>query len=468
MPIKNPHLLSDDLDTIVALCTPQGSGAIALIRLSGKNSKEIVDRFAQLSSGKNLETANSHTIHHGYVVAENGDTIDEVLFFLMHGPKTFTGQDTVEISCHNNPFIIENIISQAIKRGARQARAGEFAKRSFLNGKIDLLQAESINDVIHAPTQLALQKALGQLKGSLSSSFEKIETDIIELLTLVEASFEFLEEEQRDLDFDTLVKKRINTMLAEIKNIKASFNQQQQVKEGVRVAIIGSVNAGKSTLFNALIRRDRAIVSTIEGTTRDSIEAGIQRNGQFWTVIDTAGLRNTGDFIEQKGIERSYQEAEKADIILLVYDASRVLSPLEEEVYQTILSSHATKSIVLGNKSDLSQLKNEHALRKQTTLFISAKQDHKVKELESSITEKITALFKELNSPYLLNQRQQLIITEISKHLKFIANSYSNSIEYEVVAYQLRDTLNKVSELTGKTISESVLDTVFSKFCIGK
>ena len=392
---------------------------------------------------------------------------NEVLFFIMRNPKTFTGQDTIEISCHNNPFIIENIIACALQSGARQARAGEFAKRSFLNGKIDLLQAESINDVIHAPTQLALQKALSQLEGTLSHHFETIENNIIELLTLVEASFEFLEEEQRDLSFDKLVKNRISEILEHIKTILESSSLHQQVKEGIRVAIIGSVNAGKSTLFNALVKKDRAIVSTIEGTTRDSIEAGIQRNGQFWTVIDTAGLRSTGNTIEKKGIERSYQEAEKADVILLVYDASRPLSTAEEDIYQTILSTHATKSIVLGNKSDLAQ-SQKHPLASKTTLCIAAKENLGVNNLEVTITEKITALFKELNSPYLLNQRQQLIIAEIGKHLEFIANSYSNSIEYEVVAYQLRDTLSKVSELTGKAISESVLDTVFSKFCIGK
>ena len=303
----NPALLSDDLDTIVALCTPRGSGSLALIRLSGNNAVAIADACTRLSSGNTLQESQSHTIHHGHIV--DGETkVDEVLFFLMRSPRTFTGQDTIEISCHNNPFIIEKIMTCAIIHGARHAQAGEFSKRAFLNGKIDLIQAEALNELIHAPTERALQTSLAQLKGSLSHYLSTLETDLVTLIGLVESSFEFLEEEQRDLSINQLIQAKLHALYAKIKELKNNFNQQKHIKQGIRITLIGTVNAGKSTLFNALLNQERAIVADLEGTTRDSIEATLYKKGNFWLLIDTAGLRNTDDQIEQQGIQRSMQD----------------------------------------------------------------------------------------------------------------------------------------------------------------
>ena len=313
-----------DEDTIVALCSPRGSGAVALIRLSGENAVKVVDKIAKLPSGKSLVESSSHTIHYGHVVdssKKNEEIIDEVLFFLMHAPKTFTGQNTVEISCHNNQFIIDKIIQQAILYGARAAGPGEFTKRAFLSGKVDLVQAESINEIIGAQTQLALKKAMSQLKGSFSNYIQKLEEEINALLGIVEASFEFLDEEQRDLDFDGMIKNKIDELLADIEKIKINYDQQQQIREGVRISFLGAVNAGKSTLFNVLLKKDRSIVTEIAGTTRDSIECGIYRSGNFWTLVDTAGLRKTKNVIEKQGIDRSWNEAKLADIVLLVIPA---------------------------------------------------------------------------------------------------------------------------------------------------
>lgn len=466
------HLLSEDQQAIVALCTPRGSGAIALIRISGVNAIQVADACAQLSSKTTLSQASSHTIHHGKIVDPDDNTvIDEVLFLLMQGPKTFTGHDTVEITCHNNPFIIEKIITLAVKHGARSARPGEFTKRAYLNGKIDLLQAESIHELINAQTELALRQSMAMVQGSLSNALAHIEKKLVELLGYVEASFEFLDEEQRDLNFNQAIQERTDTIIKEIAAIKAHFAQQQQIKEGIRIALLGSVNAGKSTLFNALVGKDRAIVTPIAGTTRDSIEASLYRNGNFWLLIDTAGMRQTDDVIERQGIQRSLKEASSADIMVLVIDASHPLSSEQQNEYKVLLEQYSEKALVVANKIDCTQnfIAQLHlCFNPHPMISVSAQEKIGINGLEEAIEQKISKLFAQLNSPYLLNQRQYNLLTEIEINLKFIANSYSNGIHSELVAYQLRDLLEKVSELTGKNISEKVMDKVFDEFCIGK
>jgi len=473
MKTQNQHLLSDFHDTIVALCTPQGKGSIALIRLSGNNVIDIVDRFAHLSSQKTLHASTTHTIHHGHCINPEDPTkkVDEVLFLLMNAPKTFTGQDTIEISCHNNPFIIEQIISLSVRQGARLAKPGEFTKRAFLNGKIDLAQAEAINDIITAPTPAAVQKALSQLGGSLSHYFNQIEAKLITLVSLVESSFEFLEEEQRDLAFDTRLNKEIHELLKDITYVTSTFNQQQQIKEGIRIAFIGSVNAGKSTLFNALLKKNRAIVSAKEGTTRDSIEASLYKNGYFLTLVDTAGLRETDDYIEQEGITRSHQEAALADAILLIFDTSQPTTASELAVYYDLWQRYKEKIIIVGTKHDQAsnnKSNKNNFLIENSTIVVSAQQNSGLNLLEDHINTKIADLLSHLKSPFLLNQRQGIILSDLEQHLEFIANSYSNRLHYELVAYQLKDMLEKIADLTGHNITEKVLDNVFSTFCVGK
>lgn len=487
--INQPHhLLTDDQQAIVALCTPRGSGAIGLIRISGINAIAVADALAQLSSGSSLSKALSHTIHHGHVIDQRimsnqpGRIVDEVLFLLMKGPKTFTGQDTIEITCHNNPYIIEQIINLAIQHGARSARAGEFTKRAFLQGKVDLVQAESINELIGAQTERALRQSLAQLRGSLSESFLELQKEVVSLLGYVEASFEFLDEEQRDLDFDYAIRQRTADILDKVRALKAHFSQQKQIKEGIRVAILGLVNAGKSTLFNALLKQERAIVTPIAGTTRDSIETGLYRKGNFLLFIDTAGIRDTQDVIEQKGIQRSFNEALAADIILLVFDAARDLTPEQQQQYDDLITLHGNKIIIVINKVDEvhddplgqgSRLRSlsspeSHASDDIKTVLVSAKNQTGIDSLEQAIEDKTQQLFAQNSSPFLLNQRQFKLLTEIETYLEFIANSYSGGIHYELVAYQLKDLLEKISELTGKNVTEQVLDMVFSEFCVGK
>jgi tRNA modification GTPase len=462
-------LLPKDQDTIIALATARGSGAIALIRLSGINSLIVVNHIAQLSSKLILSEQPSHTIHHGFAVDQRGTKIDEVLFLLMKAPKSFTGQDTVEISCHNNQFIIDAITQAAIAAGARQATAGEFTMRGFLAGKFDLTQAEAINEIIHAPSEKALQCSLAQLKGSLSQCFKKIEVQLVELLTLCEASFEFLEEEQRDLDFNRMVHERIADIVSIIQVTKKHFNIQQHIKDGIRISLIGSVNAGKSSLFNALLGKERAIVTNIAGTTRDSIEASLYKKGYYWLLIDTAGIRQAGDSIEQRGIEKSYEEAIKADVMLLVVDASRPTTAEELEVYQRMVQEHATKIIVIFNKSDLARHSQVTTIFSGLPmLYVSAAEYTGMADVEVAIAEKITSLFDLQQTSFVLTQRQFNLMSEIEKKLLYIEKSLTSQVYYELVSYELKDLLEKVCELTGKGVSEEILDTVFSKFCVGK
>lgn len=465
------HLLTNNQQPIIALCTPRGSGAIALIRLSGQTAVEAVDCFAQLSSGKKLVDCATHTIHYGFIAGAERRRIDSVLFLLMKAPKTFTGQDTVEITCHNNPFIIDRIIEIAIQAGARPAHAGEFTRRAFLNNKLDLVQAEAVVDVIHAQSEEALVRSMSQLEGSLSHAVASIKKQIVTLLAFVEASFEFLDEEQRDFDFSIEIKRQLEAIQTIVASVKKDFHLQQQIKEGLRLVILGSVNVGKSTLFNALLDKERAIVSPMAGTTRDSIDATMYKNGMFWSLVDTAGLRITCDIIEQQGIDRSMQQASIADVMLLVIDGSIPFLEQEQKEYQKILDLYESKSIIVINKIDKDGdvEKYQHSLiTKAPVVYTSAHCRRGLDTLERTIEEKKQSLFSMGETSFLLNQRQCSLLSQIEQDLGSLALQMRDSLHCELVAYQLQNLVEKASELTGEKVSEQVLDTIFNQFCVGK
>jgi tRNA modification GTPase len=450
-----------DDEIIVAQCSPQGRGAIGLIRITGKNAVELVDSMSRLASGKRLQDCATHTIHYGTVRDVKNQDIDTVLFLLMRGPSTFTGQDTVEITCHNNQFIIQHIIMRALESGARSAQEGEFSRRSYLNGKVDLVQAEAINELINAHNQQALKRSLAQLKGSLSSWIESIVDRLVRCLALSEASFEFIDE---DMEFGPQIKHAIEQCRADIKKISSTFDHQQQLRQGIKIALIGSVNAGKSSLFNALLKKDRAIVTPIAGTTRDVIESGLYVDGYYWTLVDTAGLRQTDDVIEQQGIERSMDEAANADIVLLVYDGSRVMTEQEKTVYDDLVSRYEHKLIIVHNKSDMSSqtIYSSHAE------YVSSKNPGSIEQLHEKIQSKSAQLLNQAESPFLLNQRQITLLRELETKLEAIVGMLDGAVAYELLSYHLQEALSSLTELTGKTISEEGMDKVFREFCVGK
>ncbi len=479
-------VLNYEDQTIIAQTTGKGKGALAMLALSGDQALTIANSMSKLASGKKISHVPSHTIHYGQVIDKEGKHIDHVIFYIMHGPRTFTGQNVVELTCHNNPFIVEHIIAQAIEHGARPAQGGEFAKRAVLSGKIDLTQAEAINELVHANTQLALKKSLAQLEGSFSRWITTIEKQLVQALALSEASFEFIDEE---VAFGNQIQEIVDRSLSTISTIKKTYDQQKQIREGIRIAIIGSVNAGKSSLFNALLNKQRAIVTNIAGTTRDSIEAGLYKNNNYWTLIDTAGLRKSEDVIEQEGIKRSFEQAQQADIILLVCDGSIKLLEQEKIVYQDILTKYPRKTILINNKSDHSNFKPlplvlpvrhskkatagssaKRVSKDQTKEFLttSSKENKNIEKVEAAIEDKIAQLFQHIESPFLLNQRQFKLMLGLEKKLDEVKAMLQSEVQYELLSCHLNDALAHISELTGKTISEKGMDAVFREFCVGK
>ncbi len=457
-------MLTCDEDLIIAHCTPQGKGALALIRITGTEARRCVDSFALLASSKKIVDVPSHTIHFGRIIDEKGATLDQVMILVMDGPRTFTGQDTLEITCHNNQFLIEALIERAITQGARLAQEGEFTRRAFLQKKIDLLQAEAIQELIGAHTQIALKQSLAQLEGSFSHWIEILQKDLLKSIAWCEVSFEFLDE---GAEFGEHIRISLEDMLIKIKQLKETFNAQQQIKNGIKITLIGSVNAGKSSLFNALLKQKRAIVTDIPGTTRDVIEAGMYHKGNYWTLIDTAGLRNTHDTIEQEGIRRSFEEAHKADIILLVRDSSRPPTSSEESVYNDIVKNYEKKIISLHSKADLPAWE-DFAQQQNSALKLSVLDQKSVDLLMTALDEKISILFAALESPFLLNKRHYGLLLHLEQKIIALMPLLIEPVHYEIVSYHLQDALSTLSELTGKSISEAALDLVFKEFCVGK
>ncbi len=462
-------MLAREDQTIIAQCTPTGNGALALIRLSGEDAIPIADQLAKLPGNKQLSEQKSHTINYGHVVAQDGSVIDQVMFLLMRAPKTFTGQDTVEITCHNNPFLIDRIIQEAISYGARAAEGGEFTRRAMAHGKIDLTQAEAIHDIITAQSQAALKKSLSNLSGTFASWLTDIEQLLTKALAWSEASFDFLED---DSEFGDYIRGFLDQVMEKIRYAENAFDSQKHIREGVRIAIVGSVNAGKSSLFNALMQHDRAIVTDIEGTTRDSIEAGLYRDGLYWTLVDTAGLRQTADKVEREGIKRSFDEAHKADSLLIVVDSSRQLSDDEADIYRQLLTKHPHKSIVVYNKSDAAadqhprtQLPEHDA----ATYDISTQSGTNISAVEDAINETVQHRVQEADTPFLINKRQAQVLQALERKLQTIYDMLSHEdVQYELVSYHLKDALEHLSDLTGKSISEAGMDKVFTDFCVGK
>lgn len=462
------NFLSYDEQTIVAQCTPQGPGAIAMMRLSGVDTLDIASKMAKLPSSKSLSEQKSHTIHFGYVVDNQGQHIDQVLFLLMKAPRTFTGQNVVEITCHNNQFLVEKIIDRALQCGARLAGPGEFAQRAVSLGKMDLVQAEAMNDLIHAQTEESLKYSLQQLEGSFSSWVAQIEQSVVEMLAFCEASFEFLDEEEMEFAHD--IKIRMDNLVVKIQELLHTYPKQQYIKEGIRIALVGSTNAGKSSLFNCLVNKKRAIVTDIAGTTRDVIESGVYKNGGFLTFVDTAGIRETDDRIEKEGIDRSFAEAQHADIILLVIDGSQVLSEEGKKEYRNILQQHAGKVIVVQNKIDVDQPDICEILEvgQVDCTQVSAKQNLNIDTLQQVIDAKMQELKGSGQVTCLLNKRQYSLLQKFLESLKAIEPMLQHPVEYEIVSYHLREALQLLSEVTGRSVREAAMDKVFKQFCVGK
>lgn len=455
--------LNDFSDTIIAIATPPGIGAIGVIRMSGNKAIEIID---SIFPAKDLSAQPSHTLHVG-VLKNNEETIDEVVVALFKNPKSYTGEDVVEISCHGSSFIQQKIIDVCIEKGARLAKAGEFTQRAFLNGKLDLTQAEAVADLIASNTEAARKTALQNMRGGFSHVLKDLREQLIKFSALIELELDF---SQEDVEFAdrTQLYKLISKAQQVTNNLLQSFKLGNVIRNGVQVAIIGKPNAGKSTLLNTLLNENRAIVSEIAGTTRDTVEEIINIEGILFRLIDTAGIRAGENEIETIGIEKSLEKMRNADIVIYLFDVSH---ETHEDVLleQERLLSANKKFILVGNKLDL--LSADNVIQKFEgidTLFISAKEHTHVNILKKELVNKVVTGNIETENIIITNARHYEALQKISDSLNDIQKGLNEKIPGDLIALDIRRCLYYLGEITGEISNEDMLDYIFSKFCIGK
>ena len=454
-------------DTIAAISTGMTNSGIGIVRISGEEAFQIIDRI--YSGKQKLSEVPSHTIHYGFIKDEGG-AIDEVLVSVMKAPRTFTGEDTVEINCHGGTFVVKKVLETVIRNGARPAEPGEFTKRAFLNGKMDLSQAEAVIDVINSQNEYALKSSVGQLRGSVKEKIGKIREEILYHTAFIETALDDPEHISVDGYGDTLLSV-VEGLTEELGALIRASDNGRILKEGIQTVIVGKPNAGKSSLLNVLSGRERAIVTDIEGTTRDILEEQIQLNGLSLNIIDTAGIRNTRDKIEQIGVERAKEYAGTADLIIYVVDVSRPLDDNDEEIMRLVRSR---KTIVLLNKSDLDSVISKEMLRERMenetpVIEISAKEETGIRELEETLKAMFLKGEVSFNDEiYITNIRQKTALQEALTSLEKVAESIENQMPEDFYSIDLMDAYESLGSITGETIGEDLVNEIFSKFCMGK
>lgn len=450
-------------DIIVALATPQGIGAIGVVRLSGKGCIELVDG---VFPSKQLLKQPANTIHVGLIV--DGETkLDEAVVSIFKSPKSYTGEDIVEISCHGSNYIIQQLIELCIKKGARLAKPGEFTMRAFLNGKMDLVQAEAVADLIASGTKASQEAALNQVRGGFSHVLSNLREELISFSALIELELDF---SQEDVEFAdrTRLKNLLDHLDKTVHALLESFQLGNVIKNGVSVAIIGKPNAGKSTLLNTLLKENRAIVSSIAGTTRDTIEEVLNIEGILFRLIDTAGMRESMDEIESIGVEKSKEKMKSADVVVYLYDAN---TTQEDELYEVEnelkrLSKHY---LLVGNKiDDPSSLLQLNTSCPQYRMYISAKNDINIEALKRKLSNAIVHGYVHSEQTLVTNARHVQSLQKISDAIMAIKKGMTDHIPGDLLAIDIRQCLYHLGEITGTITNEDQLDYIFSKFCIGK
>jgi tRNA modification GTPase len=448
-------------ETIVALATPAGVGAIGVIRLSGPDAIKIAD---SVFKGKDLTKQQSHTIHFGSIV--DGDVIlDEVLASLFIAPKSYTRENVVEISCHGSNYIIESIIKLLIKNGARSAKAGEFTLRAFLNGQLDLSQAEAVADLIASNSKASQQVALQQLRGGFSNQLQTLRDQLVQFASLIELELDFAEEDVEFANRDQL-KKLIYEINRVIVALIQSFELGNAIKQGVNTVIAGRPNAGKSTLLNALLNEERAIVSHIPGTTRDTIEEVLNINGINFRLIDTAGIREATDAIEKIGVERTMEKIEQSALLVYVYDADQItIAELNSDLES--LQRPGVTMLVVANKADLLSSEKLDALTQSKTLLISAKEKTHIEELKSKIYHSAVKDQLDGNETLVTNIRHLEALQKTEEALARVLNGI-DTVTSDFLSMDIKQALHYLGEITGAVTTDDLLENIFSKFCIGK
>ena len=456
-------------DTIAAISTPIGIGGIGIIRVSGKEAISIVDKIFKAANKKLLKDIDSHTITYGHIVSQSGKVLDEVLIMLMKGPKTFTREDVIEINCHGGPIPLNAVLMEVINAGARLADSGEFTKRAFLNGRIDLAQVEAIMDIIEAKTELSLSQAVGQLEGNLSKKIKEYQDTLIQIIARIEVSIDYPEyddDEPITNDFEA----ELRVLLGELNELLKTADTGKMIREGVKTAIVGRPNVGKSSLLNALLEENKAIVTDIPGTTRDVVEAYLNIDGIPFQLLDTAGIRETEDVVEQIGVERSKHSIEEADLVLMLIDAHEGLVEKDKEILAQVKGKHV---IYVFNKNDLTssitlEIISEYFNNGQI-VNISAKEQDGLKELRSAMKEIVMKGNATVNNQATIsNQRQKQALINAIKSLDKVIEAIEMGLPEDCLAIDLHDAFGHLGMIVGESLKEEIINQLFSRFCLGK
>ena len=457
-------------DAIAAISTPIGSGGIGIVRISGNGSVDIADRIFKAADGIKIKDKKSHTITFGSIIdPKTGEKVDEALLMLMLAPRTYTKEDVVEINCHGGIYVTNKVLELVLNNGARLAEPGEFTKRAFLNGRIDLSQAEAVMDVIESKTELSRRSAVSQLGGSIRERVHELREEILDMIAAIEAAIDYPEHDVEEETYSEM-HRRITALKKEIQSLLDSADMGRIIREGVEAVILGKPNVGKSSLLNRLLMEERAIVTDIPGTTRDTVEEYMNLGGIPVKIVDTAGIRQTGDTVERIGVEKSRKCAENADIIFMMIDASVPLSDEDMEILDFIKDK---KAVILVNKTDMQTVADTDILSRYTDseniIYMSVKDDTGVDGL--------TKRFKEMflggdiesgQSSLISNTRHKNMLAKAIEALDRAIATIENAMPEDFISMDLQDALTALGEITGDSVDDEIVDRIFTRFCLGK
>lgn len=466
-------------DTIAAVATAMSDSGIGIVRVSGEQSIAIVDRIYRNKNGeKRLSGYKSHTIHYGFIVDEKESVIDEVMVSVMKAPRSYTAEDTVEINCHGGVLIVQKILSMTLAAGARTAEPGEFTKRAFLNGRIDLSRAEAVMDLIHAKNEFALQSSVKQLKGAVFEKIKELRESILYEIAFIESALD--DPEHISLDgYQNKLEEKIDEILGELNRLLNTADDGRMLKEGIRTVIVGKPNAGKSSLLNLLVGEEKAIVTDIAGTTRDTLEETISIGGISLNLIDTAGIRNTEDVVEKIGVERAKKISQDADLILYVVDTSVPLDESDEEIFSLIEKKPA---IILMNKSDLKEVVDKNTIHDKIKKESNDFQEEQIRFVRASMKkdegiDELTELIRELffhgniqynDEVYITNIRHKEALEDARKSILEVKKSLEMEMPEDFYSIDLMSAYSSLGKIIGEEVGDDLVNEIFSKFCMGK